>query len=276
MKPRKTILITGASSGFGKDSVIALAKKGYQVYATMRNLKKQEKLAEALAENKLSAEIRYLDVTVPESIEKVVAEIEEKHKRLDVLINNAGYFSGGFFMDTSNEQFETQLQTNFYGCLNCTRAVLPGMQKQKSGLVVNISSILGTMGYPVYSSYVASKFALEGWSESVRYELKDDNIYVTLIEPGYFQTEIGELGKIQKSPGTHDQESPYHHLYDGLSKESSGADPAVVIKKIVKVVETPKPKVRYVVGQDAFWGMIARKFLPISRFEKMMESSLRK
>ncbi len=189
------VLITGCSSGFGMLAAVRLASGGHAVYATMRNLAKKDDL---LAESaRRGGEIRILEreVTIDESIISAVEQIELEEGCIDVLINNAGYAIGGFFEDLTEQEIHDQMETNFFGVQKVTRAVLPLMRKtaaktNSNPKILNISSVSGRSAFPGMGAYGASKFALEGFSESLYHELLPLGIYVALIEPGAFRTKI--------------------------------------------------------------------------------------
>src|SRR5579864_2300595 len=191
-------LITGASSGFGLLTAVELAKTGYTVVATMRNLERKAKLEDAAREAGILSllDLRKIDITEYDTLPSVVAGIVRDHKRIDVLINNAGFAVGGFSEDVQLEELRQQLDTNFFGHVAMTKAVLPIMRQQKSGKIIMVSSILGLTGNPLVGSYVASKFALEGWSETLRMETRSLGIKVVLVEPGSFQTDIWDRNAV--------------------------------------------------------------------------------
>lgn len=278
---RGPVLITGTSSGFGLRTAVALSKKGYTVYATMRNLEKKDALLKACAEARVSVNVRLLDVTKPETIAEVVEEMERSNGP-EVLINNAGFGFGGFFEDTSNANFAEQFATNFYGALNCTRAVLPGMRKREKGLILNVSSQSGRSGLPALSAYTASKFAMEGWAESLRYEVKRFGIYVVLLEPGVYKTEICSEGKRKTGDNARNPRSPYYWLYSSMEQgslrymEKYGQNPQKVANKIVKIVGTPCPRLRYTIGVDVAIENFLKFLLPSRPFEKLNEIFIEK
>ncbi|MEH7460458.1 oxidoreductase, partial [Bacillus sp. JJ1127] len=193
---KKIAIITGASSGFGLLTTLELAKKDYLVIATMRNLDKQAELLSQVAGLHLQQNIKIhqLDVTDPESIHAFQLFLKELN-RIDLLINNAGFASGGFIEEIPIEEYRKQFETNVFGAISITQTILPYMRKRKSGKIINVSSISGQVGFPGLSPYVSSKYALEGWSESLRLEVKPFGIDVSLIEPGSYNTNIWEVGK---------------------------------------------------------------------------------
>ena len=186
MAGKRVWFITGAGRGMGVDIAKAALAAGHFVVATGRNT---DAVADAVgeADDLLVVE---LDITSPASAEAAVQAAVDRFARIDVLVNNAGNFFAGFFEELSPEQFEAQLTTNLLGPLNVTRAVLPVMRKQRSGHVVTISSTAGIVGQEFCSAYAASKFGLEGWMESLRFEVEPFGIHTTIVEPGFFRTDL--------------------------------------------------------------------------------------
>ncbi|MCM3737184.1 oxidoreductase [Bacillus cytotoxicus] len=263
----KIAIITGSSSGFGLLTSLEFAKKGYLVIATMRNIEKQTKLLEqaALLHLEHNIIIHQLDVTSQKSIENFTSFINNLG-RVDILINNAGYASGGFVEEIPIEEYRNQFETNVFGAIAVTREVLPVMRKQKHGKIINVSSISGKMGFPGLSPYVASKYALEGWSESLRLEVKPFGIDVSLIEPGSYNTNIWEIGQ-KLAESTSESKSPYkeymkkieQHIHNG--SESFG-DPKDVAEKIVSIAESQHPTLRYPVGKGVKLIILLKNVLP--------------
>ncbi|TKH87269.1 SDR family oxidoreductase, partial [Bacillus cereus] len=222
---KKIAIITGASSGFGLLTTLELAKKDYLVIATMRNLEKQVNLLSQAAQLNLqqNIKIQQLDVTDQNSIHNFQLFLKEIQK-VDLLVNNAGYANGGFVEEIPVEEYRKQFETNLFGAISITQLVLPYMRKQRSGKIINISSISGQVGFPGLSPYVSSKYALEGWSESLRLEVKPFGIDVALIEPGSYNTNIWEVGK-QLAENQSDTTSPYKEYMDKIQKHiNSGSD----------------------------------------------------
>ncbi|BBM85303.1 SDR family oxidoreductase [Candidatus Uabimicrobium amorphum] len=255
----KVVLITGCSSGLGYETALWLAKKGYIVYASMRNLQKKERLLAASQQQNTPIHICQLDVCDTESVDDCVEQILKKEQCIDVLINNAGFAVVGEFSKSSNDDFHKQLDTNFYGVLNCTRGVLPFMLEKQQGTIINISSILGLIGAATLSAYCASKFAMEGWSESIRYELQGKGINVVLVEPGFFQTDI--YNNVNYVSGETDR--------DKIS--ARGASPTKVAKKIERILKKKKPCRRYTVGYDSLLGHMAKRLLPEFLSERLVK-----
>jgi len=276
----KVIVITGASSGIGLLTTVELARRGHTVVATMRDLTRRTRLDEALAAAGVSGgvECRRLNVTEFGSIPGVVEEIVRDRGRIDVLVNNAGFAVAGFSEDLKMEEIRMQLETNFFGHVAMTKAVIPVMRKQGSGHIIMISSIAGRAAAPVTGAYAASKFALEGWSEWLRIELRSLGIRVVLVEPGAFQTDIWErnahLGEFAVSP-----QSPNHErgkrFTEVVRTKVHKRDARVVAELIARIAETPNPKLRYRIGTDAHIQFWLRAILPWKAYERMIERVMR-
>lgn len=270
----KIAVITGTSSGFGLFTAVELARQGFEVVATMRDLGRRSYLEEAAARAGVGAKIdvRKLDVTEFDLIPILVAEVLSDYKRIDVLVNNAGFAMAGFAEDLELEEIRLQFETNFFGAVAMTKAVLPAMRAQKSGHIIMLSSVGGQHGSPVISSYSASKHALEGWSESLRLEVGSLGIKVVLIEPGAFQTDIwtrnaklGERVSDAASPNLERAQKMRAHL----SKMPKG-DPLEVVRRIAQVAQDPNPRLRYLVGSDARVQMWLKRVLPWKWHEKIV------
>lgn len=270
---QKTAVITGTSSGFGLLTSIALAKEGFRVAATMRDPGKQGELFR-LAEKegvRDSIEVFRLDVTAPEEeIVKVIRDIGDKFGSIDVLVNNAGYAEGGFVEEVPLEAWRKQFDTNFFGTVAVTRAVLPFMRQQRSGTIINVSSVSGLIGFPALGPYVSSKFALEGFSESLRLEMRPYGIHVVLVEPGSYKTAIWEKGmaKMENAPT-----SPYGRAKKAIVKNvekiaTHAQDPAEVAELIASIVRSPHPSLRYPVGKGIRTTVLLKRLLPWSWIEK--------
>src|SRR5579863_4935301 len=188
----KTALITGASSGFGLLASVTLAKRGWRVLATMRDLNRREKLENAARDAGVEDRIEFhpLDITFADQIVKIASLVSTRGEPLHALVNNAGFAAPGFADDVTDAELRQQFDTNFFGAVAVTRAFLPQFRRQGFGHIVMISSVSGRMGFAGVGSYSASKFALEGWTESLRYEMAPLGIQVVLIEPGAFETDI--------------------------------------------------------------------------------------
>ncbi|EIJ66372.1 short chain dehydrogenase domain protein [Candidatus Nitrosopumilus salaria BD31] len=184
----KVALVTGSSSGIGLETVLSLARDGYNTFASMRDTKKAGELEYAAKKENLKINVIELDVDSEESIISTIKKIMAESGRIDVLVNNAGYGQFGCTEDVSIEDFRKQFETNFFSIVRIIQEVSPIMRNQKSGIIVNISSVVGRLGLPGSSAYISTKFALEGLSECLRYELGQFGVKTTLIEPGVIKT----------------------------------------------------------------------------------------
>lgn len=272
-------VVTGASSGFGLLTTISLAKAGYSVVAGLRNPERKRLLLDAAIRARVAEKIdcHMLDVTIPEQIKETVAYVQERYGSIDVLINNAGFAMGGFAEDVRIAELRQQFETNFFGAVQTTKAFLPMMRQQRKGHIVMISSISGRNAFPGLSSYVASKFALEGWTETLRMEVRSLGIQVILIEPGAYDTDIwnrnarvAETGATEESPN----KERIVRLQEGIqSRSEERANAQEVADQIVRVVKNPHPKLRYVMGKDAHTLLMLRRILPWGVLEKMLIKS---
>ena len=276
MSEKKVAVVTGSSSGFGLLTVVELAKAGFFIVATMRQPERRARLDEALGSDlAANVEVRRLDVTNFDGIPSTIEQIARDHGRIDVVVNNAGFAVGGFVEDVALDELRLQMDTNFFGQVAVTKAVLPTMRAQRSGHIIIVSSILGLIGQPMVSSYCASKHALEGWAESLRIELRALGVKVVLIEPGAYKTDIWTRN-VTISRGSTDGSSPNKErsrkFADGV-KESTGrmADPIEVARLITRIAGDPNPRLRYLSGRDAKIGYFLRSLVPWSLWEGMVE-----
>jgi NAD(P)-dependent dehydrogenase (short-subunit alcohol dehydrogenase family) len=277
----KIALITGSSSGIGLLTAVELASRGYRVVATMRNLDRRPFLEQAVTTAGVAAklDVRQLDITAIESIPGVVEAVTRDYGRIDVLVNNAGFPMAGFAEDIALPELREQFETNFFGHVAVTKAVLPTMRAQRSGHVIMISSIAGRSAAPSLGSYAASKFALEGWSESLRIEMHSIGIRVVLVEPGAYDTDIWSrntrLGK-GAMDGTSPNAERARRFRDfvgngGIKKR----DAREVARLIARVAEDPSPKLRYLVGPDAHIQLLLKTVIPWRLFEKLIARAVK-
>ncbi|RAP38820.1 short-chain dehydrogenase [Candidatus Marinamargulisbacteria bacterium SCGC AAA071-K20] len=258
-------LITGCSSGFGVLFTKRLSKT-HHVYATMRDLGKKKDLETQLNNEELSSiSILQCDVTEISSIERVIKEIENEEGRLDVLINNAGFGLGGFFEDLEEQEIRDQFETNFFGLQSVTRHSLPLLRQTKGAKIINLSSIAGIVGTPGLSAYNASKWAVEGFSESLYFELYPFDVKVILVEPGPYNTKVlKENAKLSKK--MNDKKSPYYEnsqkLISKLDKlvKHLLEDPDIVARLVGKIVKQKNPKFRHVIGKTAVIRYLLKRF----------------
>jgi short-subunit dehydrogenase len=276
MQDQKVAVVTGSSTGIGFETSLTLARNGFHTYATMRNLKgeKSKPLTEVAKNENLQLQVIELDVNNDKSVANAIRTIVDERKRIDVLINNAGYALGGALEDSSINEIKAQFETNFFGSLRAMKAVLPVMRKQGAGKIVNITSMGGRISIPLSSSYHGSKFALEGLSESIQYELEPFGIKVILIEPGAVGSNFWRNIKIAKSSS--DSDSPYSQFGNKILKafkvmEQNVINPSVVAKTILDAVTSDNPQLRYVVGEDAAKTIEARKNMPDKEFGDLIK-----
>ena len=270
---RQVALITGCSSGIGYETALMLARKGYHTFATMRNTNKSEPLEKIIEKEKLPLNILELDVNDDASVQNTIHHIKSEAKRIDVLINNAGYGLVGFFEDLTLDEIKKQFETNFFGVLNITKKTVPIMRVQKSGTIINISSGAGQVGFPGISAYVSTKFAIEGFSESLMYELFPFGIKVIIIEPGVIKTNF--FRNCVVSERSRKMSSPYFQSLDKIQKnielmQEHATPPIDVAKVILEVLSNKEPKQRYIVGNDVAMVLEAKRNLSDMEFKKMM------
>jgi NAD(P)-dependent dehydrogenase (short-subunit alcohol dehydrogenase family) len=277
--PEKIALITGSSSGFGLLTSIELAKAGFRVVATMRDLGRRERLDQAAAGAGVAAQldVRALDVTNFDAVPPFVDAVVRDLGRLDVLVNNAGFAVAGFAEDIKLEELRHQFDTNFFGAVAMTRAALPTMRRQRSGHIIQVSSIAGLHGSVTVSSYSASKHALEGWSESLRLEVNSLGIKIALIEPGAFQTDIWTRGAVMGENATKETSKNIQRSLRMRERVQAlpKRDPIEVARLIASVAQDPNPKLRYLVGRDAKIQLAMKRILPWKWHEKMVANFLK-
>jgi NAD(P)-dependent dehydrogenase (short-subunit alcohol dehydrogenase family) len=270
----QVVVITGASSGFGLLTTVEMARAGFRVVATMRDVARRELLDKAVAEAGVGerVDVRQLDVTDFAAIGPLVESVLGDYGRIDVLVNNAGFVMAGFAEDISLPELRRQMDTNFFAPVALTQAVLPHMRDRKSGHVIMVSSISGRISGPARSSYSASKFALEGWSEALRLETHSLGIRVVLVEPGGFDTDIWTRNA-QLSTATTGGASAYREqgrkLRDWAQNLPKG-DPRVVSRLITRIAQKANPRLRYLVGRDARLGSLLLPIVPWKWYERFM------
>jgi NAD(P)-dependent dehydrogenase (short-subunit alcohol dehydrogenase family) len=253
---QKVAIVTGSSNGIGLEIALKLARNGFMTYATMRNLAKSKELETRIGDDKqLRSLIKFiqLDVTDDNSVKKAIISVVNESERIDVLVNNAGYGLSGALEDISIQEFKDQFETNVFGLIRTTQEVIPVMRKQNSGIIVNISSGLGRFGIGTSSAYVSSKFAVEGLSESISYELEPFGIRTILVEPGVIKTNFFNSSVLAKR--SLDPNSPYIHLIErmknGMSKLiENAAEPELVANVVIDAIKDKNPKLRYLAGKD--------------------------
>lgn len=249
------ILITGCSSGFGLLTAARLAASGHHVCATMRDLSKREELDAEVSRRTAarSLHVYQMDVTDPASVKNAVLDVIRQHGTIDVLINNAGFGMGGFFEDLSDEDWRRQYDTNFFGVLNVTREVLPFMRRRGHGRIINVSSVSAFSGSPSLGAYASSKWALEGFSESLYMELKPFHVDVVLVEPGSYKTRIF-TDNARYAQGFNDPQSPYflmsRRLKDFVERHvrASCRDPEDVARVMAHLATARRVRFRNIIG----------------------------
>jgi NAD(P)-dependent dehydrogenase (short-subunit alcohol dehydrogenase family) len=277
--PEKIAVITGTSSGFGVLTSIELAKASFRVVATMRDLGRRGRLDQAVSAAGVGAgiDVRELDVTKFETMPPFVESVVRDYGRIDVLVNNAGFPVAGFAEDIRLEELRLQFETHFFGAVALSKAVLPTMRQQRSGHIIQVSSIVGLQGAVTVSSYSASKHALEGWSESLRLELNPLGIKVVLVEPGAFQTDIwtrsAVMGKEATKPTSPNLQRSLN-MRERIPKIPKD-DPVIVARAIAAIAQDPNPRLRYLVGRDAKVQLAMKRILPWKWYEKMVANYLK-
>ena len=270
----KVALVTGSSSGIGYETSLSLAREGYFTYATMRDVKKEETIKKIAAEENLPLKVIELDVDNDDSVQNAVKTIIEEKQRIDVLVNNAGWGIWGTAEDVSIEEFRAQFETNFFSVVRMIQKVAPIMRKQGTGDIVNISSIAGRIGFPVSTAYISSKFAIEGLSESLRYELGPFGIDVIIIEPGVIKTNFFDSMKTAKKADDAYKEITEKVISGVKMMAEMGTPPKEVANVIIKSLKEEKPLPRYVVGNDAAMFLEAKKMKTDIEFENYLKKEL--
>lgn len=272
---KKVILITGASSGIGKDTALSLIKEGHVVYGVARRLEMMKDIVQA------GGHAIKMDILKERNIDNVVNQIIKEQSRVDVLINNAGYGLWGAVETISIDEARRQFDVNIFGLAYLTKKIIPIMRKQKSGKIINMSSMGGKVYTPFGAWYHATKYALEGWSDCLRIELKSFGIDVILIEPGVIKTEFQDVmmdSTVERSIGT-----PYEKKLKALEKATQemyargiGSPPSTITKLIIKAINSHNPKRRYVGGLFAKPMLFIKKWFGDKMYEKAIMSQIKK
>src|SRR5918999_1043927 len=274
----KVAVVTGSSTGgIGYETSLILARNGFLTYATMRNLNKSENIKLVATKENLPIQIKQLDVTEEVSVTNAIQAISSEAGRIDVLVNNAGYGLNGAFEDLAMDEIKAQYETNVFGLIRTTQAVLPIMRRQKSGTIVNISSGAGRFGFPTGSAYVSTKFAVEGLSESMSYELEPFGIRVAVVEPGVIRTNFGDGLIVAKK--SRDSNSPYSQMmqrsaagFEKMMKNASSPD--VVAKVVLNAIRDENPSLRYLAGNDVETWLGGKRKVADEEFYKMMKQNM--
>jgi len=263
----QVVLITGASSGIGKETAKLLVSKGYTVYGAARRIEKMQDLKD------LGVKLLAMDVTDEASMVKGVNELLQNEKRIDVLVNNAGYGSYGELEDVPISEAKYQFEVNIFGLARLTQLVLPTMRQQYSGRIINISSIGGKIGEPHGVWYHATKFAVEGLSDSLRMELKQFGIDVVVIQPGAILTEWTDIARnhlLKVSGNTAYKNLAQKHANMFAQAETMGSKPIVIAEVIAKAIASKRPRTRYAAGSGAKPILFMRRLLSDRAFDKLM------
>ena len=277
---KKVAIVTGSSSGIGFQTALMLARNGYSTYASMRNIDKSKTITEIAKKERLPLQAIQLDVNDDVTVKNAINKIVKDGKRIDVLINNAGYGLFGALEELSIEEIKAQFETNFFGVVRVTQAVLPTMRNQNGGgTIVNISSVGGQVSVPILSAYNSTKFALEGLSESLSHELGPFGIRVIIIEPGFIKTNIMNSSVLAKRASV--ENSPYYSFtkkiesyFKSMMDNPESSNPEEVAKIILHAVTSDNPQLRFTVGNDASALVQAKRKMSESDFINLIKQQL--
>lgn len=263
----KTVIITGASSGIGKATTLAFASAGWNVAATSRNFK----LNDFQAQSNVTTYI--IDVTDTKSIIKTFAEVSKQYGSIDVVVNNAGYGLEGVFETLDDQNIKKQFEVNVFGLMAVTRQAILHMRSKRKGTVIQIASMGGRLSFPLYSVYHASKWAVEGFTESLKYELEPLGIRLKIIEPGVVKTRFYQ--KPVPPPQGLGYDSFFHKITSRVNGGEDGVDPELVAATVLKAATDQSKRLRYSVGSPAPMILFLRKILPDRLFFYGMRKSFR-
>jgi short-subunit dehydrogenase len=273
-------VVTGSSTGMGFETPLMLARNGIHIYPTMRKLEDggSKQITDIAKNENLPLQVIQLDVDSDKSIIDAINRIITENDRIDVVINNAGYALIGAFEETSMDEIKAQFETNFFGAVRVMQAVIPTMRKQRSGKIVNITSLGGRISFPLNSSYHATKFALEGLSESIQYELEPFGIKIILIEPGAIGSNF--LKNLKMATKASDPlNSPYRLMQSNMSEyfkqwAQNLTHPSEVAKVILQAVTSDNPDFRYIVGKDAVMTLESRRNMSDREFQNLIKKQI--
>jgi NAD(P)-dependent dehydrogenase (short-subunit alcohol dehydrogenase family) len=273
----QTVLITGATDGLGKAAALLLAERGYRVFAAGRSVEKRAQLDALAKEKKLPLETLEMDVCDDDSVQGGVASIYQKAGAIDVLINNAGFVYVGAVEDLSLEDWRRQFETNFFGVIRVTQAVLPRMRERRKGRILMMSSISGFVTPPTQGAYSASKHAVEALSNALRHELYPFGIHTILIQPGYIVTNIQNTAmNLAQTYQEKFKNGPYAKIYASYigsassTRAKSKTTPEDCARIMLEAIETPRPKARYGVTSLATFAKWAKRLLSDSAADRMI------
>jgi len=305
-KEQKIAVVTGSSTGIGFETSLLLARTGFYTYATMRNTKKSETIEKIASKENLPLKVLPLDVDSDDSVRKTIDKILDEKNKIDILVNNAGYGLFGALEDISIQEAKKQFETNFFGAIRTIKQVLPSMREQMNGMIINVSSISGKVGFPAECIYVSTKFALEGLSESISYELGPYGIKVILIEPGvinsnfvpnikfpdrsneklketlpaeeYSEIKIRSSKNIDKKNLSHYSKTIdafLSHYYPAMKSAPLPKEVALLILESIKnATNSSESLYRYLIGEDAKTFGQAKDNLPDSQFYQFVSKRL--
>ncbi|MGB7633393.1 MAG: SDR family oxidoreductase [Nitrososphaeraceae archaeon] len=280
MMSQKVAVVTGSSSGMGYETSLVLARNGFDTYATMRNIEGggAKQIADIAKNENLPLEIIQLNVDNDNSVSDAINRIVSEKNSIDIVVNNAGYDLMGALEETSMDEIKAQFETNSFGALRVMQAVIPTMRKQGGGIIVNTTSLGGRISFPLNSAYHATKFALEGLSESIRYELEPFGIKIIVIEPGGVGSNF--LKNLKMATKTSDPlNAPYRSLENRISEYfkqwlQNAIHPSEVAKVILQAVTSDNPDFRYVVGKDAAMALESRRNMSDKEFHDSMKKQI--
>lgn len=281
---KRVSVVTGSSSGIGLAASLALARAGHAVHATMRDTSRGGRLGDAASAEGLDVRISQMDVDDDASVDAAVRRVVDEAGRIDALVNNAGYGAVGAVEDVPMSEFKAQFETNLFGAVRVIKAAAPAMRRTAAEAeegdgpgptIVNVSSVAGRIGFPATSAYISSKFALEGLSESLAYELAPFGVRVVIVEPGVIKTNFFDSMRTCEAPAG----SPYADMTAKMVANvrmmvELGTEAGEVADAIVRAVESDKPEPRYVVGNDAAMFLEARRSRTDAEFVEYMSKEL--
>ena len=270
----KVAIVTGSSSGIGFETSVLLARNGFHTYAAVRNLDKSQSLIDIAKKDGLSIQVIELDVSNDKSVKDAINKVLSENKRIDVVVNNAGYALVGSFEDLSMDEIKSQFETNFFGVIRVIQAILPTMRNQRNGRIVNVSSMGGRIAIPLDPAYHGTKFALEGLSESLQYELEQFGIKIIIIEPGAIKSNF--FNNLKMASKAQRPDSPYTQMMQKLNAGFSfilenAPHPVEVAKVILAAVSSEDPQLRYTVGDDAAMILQAKRTMSDTEFRNLMK-----
>ena len=273
----KVAVVTGSSSGIGFETSLLLAKNGFHTFATVRNPEKAKAIRDVSDRGELPIQVVELDVNNDKSVNAAINKIKDEANRIDVVVNNAGYSLIGALEDLSMDEIKAQFETNLFGTIRVIKAALPIMREQQGGTIVNVSSMAGRVGFPLFPVYSGTKFALEGVSESMRLEIDPLGIKIVLIEPGTIRSNFASNAIVGKKAA--DPSSPYASQIETLQKSTTrfinqGTPAEEVAKVILNAVTIDNPELRYLVGNDAIQMIEARKGMSDQEFGILIKQHL--